>query len=66
MSLFIGNISNSVDASQLEKIFGEYGPCKINYKGTYAFAEFEKEKDADDAYRQLHRKNMGGRKINIE
>ena len=66
MSLFIGNISKSVTATELEKAFGEYGTCSINYKGTYAFAEFDNEKDADDALANLQGKNMGGRAINLE
>ena len=66
MSLFVGNISKSVTASELEKLFGEYGSCRINYKGSYAFAEFDHEKDAEEAQEQLQSKDMGGRKINIE
>ena len=66
MSLFIGNISKTVTANDLEKSFNEYGSCKINYKGTYAFAEFDSEKDAEDALDHLQSKNLGGRPINIE
>lgn len=66
MSLFIGNISRSVTANDLEKSFGEYGSCRINYKGSYAFAEFENDKDAEEALDALQQKNLGGRPINIE
>jgi RNA recognition motif-containing protein len=66
MSLFIGNISKSISSTDLEKAFNEHGTCKINYKGTYAFAEFENEKDADDAYEHLQSKLLGGRALNIE
>jgi RNA recognition motif-containing protein len=66
MSLFIGNISKSVNSSELEKAFSEYGPCKINFKGSFAFAEFEQEKDAEQAITNLQGKEMSGRKINIE
>jgi RNA recognition motif-containing protein len=66
MSLFVGNISKSVSAADLEKSFGEHGTCRINYKGTYAFAEFESEKDAEDALENLQSKQLGGRPINIE
>ena len=66
MSLFIGNISNSISSSELEKTFNEFGRCSINYKGTYAFAEFDNEKDAEEAMNHLQKKNMGGRELNIE
>jgi RNA recognition motif-containing protein len=66
MSLFIGNISKSVTATDLEKSFGEYGSCRINYKGSYAFAEFNAEKDAEDALERLQGKNIGGSQINLE
>ena len=66
MSLFIGNISNSISSTELEKTFNEFGRCKLNYKGTYAFAEFDNEKDAEEAMNHLQKKNMGGRELNIE
>lgn len=66
MSLFVGNISKSVTSSELEKLFGEYGSCRINYKGSYAFAEYDHEKDAEEAQENLQSRDMGGRKINIE
>ena len=66
MSLFIGNISKTVTSSELEKLFGEYGSSRINYKGSYAFAEFDHEKDAEEALDNLQSKDIEGRKINIE
>jgi arginine/serine-rich splicing factor 7 len=65
-SLFIGNISNSIGQSDIESEFQKYGPCKINYKGAFAFAEFENDKDAEVAMEKLQKKNMGGRELNIE
>jgi RNA recognition motif-containing protein len=65
-SLFIGNISNSIGQSDLESEFQKYGTCKINYKGAFAFAEFDNEKDAEQAMLKLQKKNMGGRELNIE
>ena len=50
MSLFIGNLSSSVNVSDLEKLFGEYGKCTIKYLGTYGFAEFDEEKAAEAAF----------------
>jgi splicing factor, arginine/serine-rich 7 len=66
MSLFVGNISRSVTATDLEKEFTSFGHCSINYKGSYSFAEFDNEKDAEEAMEHLQSKNMGGKRINIE
>lgn len=66
MSLFIGNLSRSAKASDLEKVFGEYGRCKINFFGKYAFAEFDAERDAEEAIKNLMGMNLAGSNINIE
>jgi len=36
------------------------------YKGSYAFVEFDQEKDAEDAMNDLQGKDMGGLAITIE
>ena len=66
MTLFIGNLSRKVTAADLEKSFGEYGQCKINFLGKYAFAEFDAEKDAEEAQKNLNSTNLNGTNINIE
>lgn len=66
MSLFIGNLSRRVTAAELENVFGHYGPCRINFFGKYAFAEFDSERDAEEAKTNLITTNLGGTNINIE
>ena len=66
MSLFIGNIANLITSKELEDIFSKYGKCTINYKGAFAFAEYEDEKEAKNAKEQLHNKEFNGRFLNIE
>jgi RNA recognition motif-containing protein len=66
MSLFIGNLSRRVTSSELEKVFGDYGRCKINFFGKYAFAEFDAERDAEEAVKNLMGMNLSGSNINIE
>ena len=66
MSLFIGNLSNSCNITDLEKLFGEYGKCTIKYLGTYGFAELDSEKDAEEAFNALQGKNVNGRDLKLE
>lgn len=66
MSLFIGNLSSSVNVSDLEKLFGDYGKCTIKYLGTYGFAEFDEEKDAEEAFNHLQGKEINGKEMKIE
>ena len=66
MSLFIGNIANAITSKELEDIFSKYGKCKINYKGAYAFAEYEEDKEAKLAKEQLQNKEINGQNLNIE
>ena len=66
MSLFLGNLSNSCNITDLEKLFGEYGKCTIKYLGTYGFAEFDSEKDAEEAFNALQGKTVNGRELKLE
>ena len=66
MSLFIGNIANAISVKDIENLFLKYGKCKINYKGAFAFAEYEKEADARLAKEELQSKDINGQSLNIE
>lgn len=66
MSLFIGNIASAVPQKDLEETFGKYGKCEINYKGAFAFAEYESDKNAEQAKVELQNKEICGRILNIE
>ena len=54
MSLFIGNISRNVGASEFESNFERIGPCTVNFKGSFAFVEYKDERDAEEAISQLN------------
>ena len=66
MSLFIGNLSRDTREKDIEDLFSPYGKCKINFKGTFAFAAFEEEKEAEKAKEELQSKKVCGREINVE
>ena len=66
VSIFVGNISRNVETSDLQDEFEKYGPCRINHRGSYAFVEYDEEKDAQDAMSHSQNKNLGGLDINIE
>ena len=66
MSLFIGNISRNVGASEFEHEFERMGPCTVNFKGSFAFVEFKEERDAEEAINTLNSKDIGGQKIAVE
>ena len=66
MSLFIGNIAHEVSKKDLEIVFRKYGQCDINYKGSFAFAEFKDEKEAEQAKSELNKSLVSGRILKIE
>ena len=61
MSLFIGNISHYLSKKDIEEAFNKFGKCEINYKGAYAFAEYEEEKNAEQAKFELNKRVICGR-----
>ena len=65
MSLFIGNLSYEITEKDIEELFSKYGKCKINFKGAYAFAAFEEQKEAEKAKEELNSKKLGNKEINI-
>jgi arginine/serine-rich splicing factor 7 len=65
MSLFVFNISRDVKEEELDEAFEKYGKLKINFKGGYAFVDFDDEKDAKDALEALDGKNLGGRNLGV-
>lgn len=66
MSLFIGNISNQAKQDDLLDKFSPFGKCHIKWKGSYAFAEYDNEKDAEKAYNELQNTKIFDKVLNIE
>jgi arginine/serine-rich splicing factor 7 len=55
-----------VKQQELEQLFEDIGKCKTKYKGNYAFIEYESERDAEQAIKELINKDLGGLPINLE
>ena len=66
MSLFIGNLNYEITEKEISDLFLKYGKCKINYKGSFAFATYEDQKEAEKAKEVLNKKKIGSREINVE
>jgi len=62
----VGNISRNARSEDVEKEFKNHGPCRLKFKGSFAFIEYDEERDAEDALKSLQNKSIGGREINIE
>ncbi|KAL4429528.1 hypothetical protein ABPG74_014303 [Tetrahymena malaccensis] len=66
MSLFVGNISRNVDQKTIESAFTSFGPCKFEFRHRYAFVQYTRDKDGEAAKNELHNKDFGGLKLNVE
>ena len=66
MSLFVGNISRNARAEEIEKEFKKFGPCKMKFKGSYAFIEYDDLHDGESAISSIQSKSIAGRELNIE
>lgn len=55
--VYVGNLGNSGNKSDLERAFGYYGPLRSVWVARnppgFAFVEFEDPRDATDAVREL-------------
>ncbi len=41
MSLFVGNVSKNVTEKEIDHVFREFGPCKIDFRVTLRFNIFK-------------------------
>ncbi len=66
MSIFVGNISNRTSLEELEDLFLQYGPCKMELKNKYAFIDYEREIDAEKAQLSLDNYKLNGLRMTIQ
>jgi len=65
MSLFLGNLSATVQRADIELEFGRFGMCHIKMKNGYGFAVYDVPEDAERALRNLWGKNICGQQISL-
>lgn len=67
MALFVGRLSAQVRTADVEDMFSKYGTLKrCEVRTNHAFVTFADERDAEDALRDLHGKELCGNRINVE
>ena len=68
--VYIGDLGNNGDRSEIEHAFGRFGPLKNVWVARnppgFAFAEFEDPRDAEDAARDMDGRNVCGRRVRVE
>jgi RNA recognition motif-containing protein len=72
--LFVGGLSYSVTSEELQEMFAKIGKVVSanvitdKYSGRskgFGFVEFEDDKDADKAIKEMNETEVGGRKITV-
>jgi len=69
LRLYIGRISDRTGERDLERLFGRYGYLRdvtIKNDRDYGFVEFEDQRDADDAVRDLDGYNLHGTRLIVQ
>jgi arginine/serine-rich splicing factor 4/5/6 len=65
--VYVGNLPDDVSERELEKVLKPYGRYdNIVLKGNYAFVEFEDERDAADAVKDLDGAREFGNRLRLE
>uniref|UniRef100_G1QGF9 RRM domain-containing protein n=1 Tax=Myotis lucifugus TaxID=59463 RepID=G1QGF9_MYOLU len=68
--VYVGNLGNNGDKTELERAFGYYGPLRSVWVARnppgFAFVEFEDHRDAADAVRDLDGRTLCGCRVNGE
>ncbi|KAG9277126.1 serine/arginine-rich splicing factor 3-like [Astyanax mexicanus] len=68
--VYVGNLGNSGDKTELERAFGYYGPLRSVWVARnppgFAFVEFEDHRDAADAVRELDGRTLCGCRVRVE
>ncbi|KAL0094158.1 splicing factor, arginine/serine-rich 4 [Phycomyces blakesleeanus] len=67
MALFIGRLPFDVSNRELEDLFSKYGKItRLDIKRGFGFLEFEDKRDAEDAMKGVHGKELGREPLIVE
>ncbi|KAK0137837.1 Serine/arginine-rich splicing factor 3 [Merluccius polli] len=68
--VYVGNLGNNGNKTELERAFGYYGPLRSVWVARnppgFAFVEFEDPRDANDAVRELDGRTLCGSRVRVE
>uniref|UniRef100_A0A8C8DDS6 RRM domain-containing protein n=1 Tax=Oncorhynchus tshawytscha TaxID=74940 RepID=A0A8C8DDS6_ONCTS len=68
--VYVGNLGNNGNKTELERSFGYYGPLRSVWVARnppgFAFVEFEDPRDATDAVRELDGRTLSGSRVRVE
>ncbi|XP_041437831.1 serine/arginine-rich splicing factor 3 isoform X2 [Xenopus laevis] len=68
--VYVGNLGNNGNKTELERAFGYYGPLRSVWVARnppgFAFVEFEDPRDAADAVRELDGRTLCGCRVRVE
>ncbi|KAK5872535.1 hypothetical protein PBY51_013225 [Eleginops maclovinus] len=68
--VYVGNLGNNGNKTELESAFGYYGPLRSVWVARnppgFAFVEFEDPRDASDAVKELDGRTMCGCRVRVE
>ncbi|XP_008318121.1 serine/arginine-rich splicing factor 3b isoform X1 [Cynoglossus semilaevis] len=68
--VYVGNLGNNGNKTELERAFGYYGPLRSVWVARnppgFAFVEFEDPRDANDAVRELDGRSLCGCRVRVE
>ncbi|KAG1942744.1 serine/arginine-rich splicing factor 3b [Pimephales promelas] len=68
--VYVGNLGNTGNKTELERAFGYYGPLRSVWVARnppgFAFVEFEDARDAADAVRELDGRTLCGCRVRVE
>ncbi|XP_062388230.1 serine/arginine-rich splicing factor 3-like [Sardina pilchardus] len=68
--VYVGNLGNNANKTELERAFGHYGPLRNVWVARsppgFAFVEFEDPRDATDAVRERDGRNLCGCRVRVE
>ncbi|KAM7119993.1 serine/arginine-rich splicing factor 3-like [Molossus nigricans] len=68
--VYVGNLGNDENKTELERVFGYYGPLRSVWVARnppgFAFVEFEDSRDAADAVRELDGRTLCDCQVRVE